>query len=78
MKEKELKSKVISSLFWKTFERIGTQGIQFFVSIILARLLLPNDYGVVSMLLVFTAMANVFVQTGFSTIFRGIKFSAKC
>lgn len=65
--ESSLKSKVISSLFWKFLERLGTQGIQFVVSIILARLLLPSDYGVVSMILVFTAIANVFVQNGFST-----------
>ena len=66
MDKKNLKSEVISSLFWKTFERIGTQGIQFIVSIILARILLPDDYGVVSMLLVFTTIANVFIENGFS------------
>lgn len=67
MEEVNLKSKVISSLIWKFLERIGTQGIQFIVSIILARLLLPSDYGVISMILVFLAIANVFVQNGFST-----------
>lgn len=67
MEEVNLKSKVISSLIWKFLERIGTQGVQFVVSIILARLLLPSDYGVIAMLLVFTAIANVFVQNGFST-----------
>lgn len=66
-KEENLRSSVISSLIWKFLERIGTQGIQFVVSIILARLLLPSDYGVVSMILVFTAIANAFVQSGFST-----------
>lgn len=66
-KEQNLRSSVISSLIWKFMERLGTQGIQFIVSIILARLLLPSDYGVVSMILVFTAIANVFVQSGFST-----------
>ncbi|MBE6139438.1 MAG: lipopolysaccharide biosynthesis protein [Firmicutes bacterium] len=68
MKNNEnLRSTVISSLIWKFMERIGTQGIQFIVSIILARKLLPSDYGVVSMILVFTAIANVFIQSGFST-----------
>lgn len=67
MKNKNIKNEVISSLIWKFLERIGTQGVQFIVSIILARLLLPSDYGVVSMILVFTAIANVFIQTGFST-----------
>ena len=62
-----INTKVFSSLIWKFLERIGTQGIQFFVSILLARFLLPSDYGVVSMILVFIAVANVFVQTGFNT-----------
>lgn len=61
------KNTIISSLLWKFFERLATQGVQFVVSIILARLLLPEDYGIVTMLLVFTSIANVFVQTGFST-----------
>lgn len=65
-KQNNLSSKVITSLLWKFLERIGTQGIQFVVSIILARLLLPDDYGVVTMILVFTSIANVFIQTGFS------------
>ena len=66
-KTENLRNNVVSSLIWKFLERIGTQGIQFIVSLLLARLLLPSDYGVVSMILVFTAIANVFVQSGFST-----------
>lgn len=62
-----LKKTVISSLIWKFLERLGTQGIQFVVSIILARLLLPSDYGIITMIMVFTAIANAFVQSGFST-----------
>lgn len=66
-KAENFRNNVIASLIWKFLERIGTQGIQFIVSILLARLLLPSDYGVVSMILVFTAIANVFVQSGFSS-----------
>lgn len=62
-----MKETVISSLIWKFLERLGTQGIQFVVSIILARLLLPSDYGVVTMIMVFTAISNAFIQAGFST-----------
>lgn len=61
------KSKVISSLIWKFLERIGTQGVQFIVSIVLARLLLPSDYGAITMITVFIAVSNTFVQSGFST-----------
>ncbi|WKY46928.1 lipopolysaccharide biosynthesis protein [Eubacteriaceae bacterium ES3] len=67
MEDKQIKSKVITSLFWKLMERGGTQGIQFIVQIVLARLLLPEEYGVLAILLVFIALANVFVQYGFNT-----------
>lgn len=62
-----IKRKVLSSLFWKLMERGGTQGIQFVVQIILARLLLPEDYGIIAMVIIFTSIANVFVQSGLNT-----------
>lgn len=61
------KSKVLSSLIWKFLERGGTQGIQFIIQIVLARILLPSDYGIISLISVFIAIANVFVQSGFNT-----------
>ncbi len=61
------KSAVLSSLFWKFMERGGTQGIQFIVQIVLARLLLPEDYGIIALVLIFIAIANVFVQSGLNT-----------
>ena len=61
------KNTVIKSLIWKLFERGGTQGIQFIIQIILARLLSPEDYGILAILLAFIALANVFVQSGLNT-----------
>ena len=61
------KTKVISSLFWKLMERGGTQGIQFIVQIVLARLLLPKDFGTIAIVMVFISLAQVFVQSGFNT-----------
>jgi teichuronic acid exporter len=61
------KAQVLSSLLWKLMERGGTQGIQFIVQIVLARLLLPEDYGIIALVLVFIAIANVFVQSGLNT-----------
>lgn len=61
------KSTIISSLFWKLLERGGTQGIQFFVSIILARLLSPEEYGIIAIVMVFIFLANVFIESGFNT-----------
>lgn len=61
------KSSVITSLIWKFLERIGTQGVQFVVAIVLARLLAPADFGLIALVTVFIALANVFVQSGLNT-----------
>ncbi|NLE04395.1 MAG: oligosaccharide flippase family protein, partial [Crenarchaeota archaeon] len=67
MDNSNIKPKVISALFWKLMERGGTQGIQFIVQIILARLLLPEDYGTIALIVVFINIANLFVNSGFTT-----------
>lgn len=61
------KKKVIDSLFWKLMERGGVQGIQFIVQIILARILSPYDYGIISLISIFISLANIFIQSGFNT-----------
>lgn len=58
---------VISSLIWKFAERLLAQGISFVVSIVLARKLMPSEYGSVSLVLIFIIFADVFVTSGFST-----------
>lgn len=58
---------IFNSLFWKYFERTGNQLVQFVVQIILARLLLPVDFGVIALLMVFIHLAQVLVQSGFNT-----------
>lgn len=67
MNNKHSKESVLASLFWKLLERGGTQGIQFIVQIILARLLAPEQFGVIAIVMVFINLAQVFVQSGFST-----------
>ncbi|NFO11343.1 lipopolysaccharide biosynthesis protein [Clostridium botulinum] len=67
MENQNIKLKVLSSLLWKFMERGGTQGIQFIVQIVLARILIPNDYGIISLIAIFITIANVFVQSGFNT-----------
>lgn len=66
MNNKKMRNEVISGLFWKLMERGGTQGIQFIVQIILARNLLPGDYGVIALVTIFLIVANIFVQSGFN------------
>lgn len=67
MNEKISRNKIFSGLMWKFAERILAQGVSLIVSIVLARILLPEDYGTVSMVMVFITIANVFVSNGFST-----------
>ena len=62
-----MRKKVVSGFFWKFGEQISSQLISFILSIILARLLTPNDYGVVALVNVFIVIANVFVTSGFGT-----------
>lgn len=67
MENNHAKAKVISSLFWKLLERGGTQGVQFLVQIVLARLLAPEQFGTIAIEMVFINLAQVFVQSGFNT-----------
>jgi len=67
MPEDNLKTSVLSSLFWKSLERGGVSGIQLIIQIILARLLLPEDYGIIALIVVFISISQTFVQSGLGT-----------
>ena len=56
--------KVVSNFLWRFMERIGARLVSFVVSIILARLLLPSDYGTVALVYVFIAIFDIFVNAG--------------
>lgn len=62
-----LKQKTKSGLLWSSIERFSNQGVQFLFSIMLARLLAPSDYGIVAMVVIFFAIAQTFVNSGFSS-----------
>lgn len=62
-----LKSKVLSGLLWRLGELMTSQGVSFLVSLVLARLIAPNEYGVIALLMVFIEIANVFVVDGFGS-----------
>ncbi len=55
------------AMIWKLLERFGVQGVQFVLQLFLARLLTPEHYGVLAIMMIFVSLANVFIQTGFST-----------
>lgn len=60
-----LKKQALHGAFWSFTERFGQQGVQFFISIILARLLEPEDFGVLGMIMIFSALAQSVVDSGF-------------
>lgn len=60
----DTKQKVFSNLIWRFAERIGAQLVGFIVSIVLARILSPNDYGTIALVTVFTNIMQVFVDSG--------------
>lgn len=55
---------VFSNLIWRFAERIGAQLVSFIVSVVLARILGPSAYGTVALMTVFTAILQVFVDSG--------------
>lgn len=61
---KSIKSQTISGLMWRSLERFGAQGVTFVVSVILARVLDPEVYGIVAIVTVFTTILNVFIDSG--------------
>ena len=55
---------VVTNFFWRFAEQCGAQGVSFVVSILLARLLVPEDYGSIALVTVFTTILNVFIDSG--------------
>lgn len=51
---------------WSALERVAIQAVQFIIGIILARILTPTEYGIIGILIVFIAISEVFVESGFT------------
>lgn len=62
-----LKKSTIKGVLWSSVERFSVQGIQFILSLLIARQLMPSDYGLIAMLGIFMALAQSFVDSGFSS-----------
>ena len=62
-----LKTKTLHGLFWSFLERGGQLAMQFVISIILARLLLPSQFGLIAMLAIFMAVAQSLIDSGFGS-----------
>ncbi len=60
-----MKKSLIRSVFWSAVDRFAVVALQVVIEILLARLLLPADYGLIGMVAVFIAIAQVFIDSGF-------------
>ena len=63
----DLTNKTLSGVKWNAIGRFSTQGISFVISILLARILSPSDYGVIGMIGIFMAIAQTFIDSGFGS-----------
>jgi O-antigen/teichoic acid export membrane protein len=63
----DIKQKTINSMAWSLSERISLQVIHILISIILARLLSPSDFGLLGMLVIFTSIAQSILDSGFGS-----------
>jgi len=61
------RSIIVKSFIWKLLERTSVQGVSFIVTIILARLITPNEYGLVALIMIFISIANVIIDGGLNT-----------
>lgn len=61
-----LKHKTVKGVVWSSVERFSVQGVQFFVMLVIAKILTPADFGLVGMLAIFLAVAQSLIDSGFS------------
>jgi len=62
-----LETRAANAAWWSTLEILARYGVQFVVMVVLARLLTPDDFGLIAMLLVFTSIGTLLVDSGFGT-----------
>lgn len=67
MDNDSLKQKALNGMVWKLSEKMGMQVVQFVIQIVLARLLMPEEYGLVGLLTIFITISDVFILQGFTT-----------
>lgn len=62
-----LKHKTVKGVIWSSIERFALAGVNFIFGLVLARLLMPSDYGMIAMLGIFMGISQVFIDSGFSS-----------
>ena len=66
MAEQSLKDKTVKGTFWSGIDNVAQFGVSFIVSIVLARLLSPDDFGLIGIISIFTVVCNTIINGGFS------------
>lgn len=61
-----LSEKSVTAFIWAGIDKLGSSSVNFILTIILARLLTPEDFGLVAMVMIFFNISSVFVESGFS------------
>lgn len=61
-----LKNKTIKGIAWSAIDKVAVRGVQFIVNIVIARVLMPADYGAIGMIMVFITLSNLLIDSGFS------------
>lgn len=67
MESSSIGHKAAKGAVWAAADRFGTMGIQFIVNLILARILVPEDFGIIGMLAIFIAVSQTLVDGGFTS-----------
>lgn len=66
MAEQSLKDKTVKGVGWSAIDNVAQHAVSFIVSIVLARLLDPDDYGLLGLIAIFTAICNAIINGGFT------------
>lgn len=66
MADKNIKKRTLNAILWNAVEKFLVKGSSFIISIILARILSPSDYGLIGMLAIFVALSTIFIESGFA------------
>lgn len=61
-----LKGKTLKGIAWSGIERFATAGVNFVIGLVIARILSPNEYGIIAMLAIFMAISQSVIDSGFS------------
>ena len=65
--DESLKNKTVKGTIWSGIDNVTQMGVSFIVSIVLARLLSPDDYGLLGIIMIFTSVCNALINSGFTT-----------